>query len=182
MNILDGMNSALVVSASQKGADRIVQWLGPQTECVLADSAAGARLLLASRRFGLLIINAPLLDEGGEALATGGDHGAILLVPQADYDAVAARMEPRGVMTLAKPMSAQLFRQAASIMRASRAKVSRLENKLEEVRMVDRAKWALIQTLNLTEAQAHRYIEKQAMDLRKTRREVAENIVKTYEY
>ena len=33
----------------------------------------------------------------------------------------------------------------------------------------------------MTEPQAHRYIEKQAMDLRITRREVAEGIISTYE-
>ena len=56
-----------------------------------------------------------------------------------------------------------------------------LQQKIEEIRLVDRAKCALIQYLNLTEAQAHRYIEKQAMDLRLSRRQVAEAILKTYE-
>ena len=32
----------------------------------------------------------------------------------------------------------------------------------------------------MTEADAHRYIEKQAMDRRLSRRQVAENIIKTY--
>ena len=32
----------------------------------------------------------------------------------------------------------------------------------------------------MTEAEAHRYIEKQAMDLRLSRKEVAENIIHTY--
>ena len=47
--------------------------------------------------------------------------------------------------------------------------------------MVDRAKCALIQYLHMSEPDAHRYIEKQAMDLRITRQEVAEEILKTYE-
>ena len=33
----------------------------------------------------------------------------------------------------------------------------------------------------MSESQAHRYIEKQAMDLRVTKKEIAENILKTYE-
>ena len=57
----------------------------------------------------------------------------------------------------------------------------RLQSKIEEIRLVDRAKCALIQYLNMTEPQAHRYIEKQAMDMRTTRREIAQNILKTYE-
>jgi len=51
----------------------------------------------------------------------------------------------------------------------------------EEARLVYRAKEVLIEYLKMTESQAHRYIEKQAMDMRITRREVAESIIKTYE-
>ena len=57
----------------------------------------------------------------------------------------------------------------------------RLQKKIEEIRLVDRAKCALIEYLGMTEAQAHRHIEKQAMDLRMTRREVAQGILQTYE-
>ena len=37
------------------------------------------------------------------------------------------------------------------------------------------------QYLNMSEAEAHRYIEKQAMDMRMTKKQVAESILKTYE-
>ena len=47
--------------------------------------------------------------------------------------------------------------------------------------MIDRAKCILIQYLNMTEAEAHRYIEKQAMDMRSTKRVIAEGILRTYE-
>lgn len=48
-------------------------------------------------------------------------------------------------------------------------------------RLVNREKWLLIECLSMAEAVAHHYIEKQAMDLRISRREVAENIIKTYQ-
>lgn len=57
----------------------------------------------------------------------------------------------------------------------------RLQKQIEEIRLVNRAKCVLIQYLSMTEPQAHRYIEKQAMDLRTPRREIAERILKTYE-
>ena len=57
----------------------------------------------------------------------------------------------------------------------------KLQNKLEEIRLIDRAKCVLIQYLNMTEQQAHRYIEKQSMDLRQSRVVTAESILKTYE-
>ena len=51
---------------------------------------------------------------------------------------------------------------------------------MEEIRCVNRAKWLLIRELKMDEPDAHRYIEKQAMDRCVTKREVAEEIIKTY--
>ena len=51
---------------------------------------------------------------------------------------------------------------------------------MEEIRIVNKAKWTLIDNLKMTEEEAHRYIEKQAMNERATKRKIAENIIKTY--
>ena len=51
---------------------------------------------------------------------------------------------------------------------------------MEEIRLVNRAKWLLIGELNMTEQEAHRYIEKQAMDRCVTKRVIAEQILSTY--
>ena len=56
----------------------------------------------------------------------------------------------------------------------------KLAGKIDEFRIIDRAKWVLIDYLKMSEEQAHRYIEKQAMDLRIPRIEAAKNILKTY--
>ena len=53
--------------------------------------------------------------------------------------------------------------------------------RIEEIRVINRAKSALMKYLKFTEPQAHRYIEKQAMNNRQTRREVAEHIIEQYE-
>ena len=51
---------------------------------------------------------------------------------------------------------------------------------MEEIRVVNRAKWILIHELKMEEPQAHRYIEKQAMDCCTSKRSVAEKIIKLY--
>ncbi len=56
-----------------------------------------------------------------------------------------------------------------------------LREKMEDIRAVNRAKWLLIEHLSMTEQDAHYYIEKQAMDTRLSRREVAEHIIRTYD-
>ena len=55
-----------------------------------------------------------------------------------------------------------------------------IEEKMEEIRIVNRAKWLLISELKLDEPEAHRYIEKQAMDRCVSKRVVAEEVIKTY--
>ena len=51
----------------------------------------------------------------------------------------------------------------------------------EEMTLINRAKLALRLYLNMSEPAAHRYIEKRAMDMRVTKKEIAKNILKTYE-
>ena len=55
-----------------------------------------------------------------------------------------------------------------------------LEEKIESIRYVNRAKLLLVQELNMDEADAHRYIEKQAMDRCVPKLEIAKEIIKTY--
>ena len=55
-----------------------------------------------------------------------------------------------------------------------------VEKKMEQIRLVNRAKLLLMQCLGMTETDAHRYIEKQAMNLRLSKSQVAQNIIRTY--
>ena len=56
-----------------------------------------------------------------------------------------------------------------------------LQEKMQDIRTVNRAKWLLIERHRMTEEDAHYFIEKQAMDMRLSRREVAENIIRSYD-
>ena len=88
---------------------------------------------------------------------------------------------------MAKPTSAQLILQSVQLLCATRERLRRMEKKtasveekMEEIRLVNRAKWRLIEVLKMTEAQAHRYIEKQAMDRCVNRRTIASEILAAY--
>ena len=65
-------------------------------------------------------------------------------------------------------------------LRKAGKKTLTLEEKMEEIRLVNRAKWLLIDKEEMTEPQAHRAIEKRAMDRCLTRRQVAEDIISSY--
>ena len=57
-----------------------------------------------------------------------------------------------------------------------------LQKKMEDFKVIDRAKCTLVGVLKMNEHQAHRYIQKQAMDQRVKPRIIADSILKTYEF
>ena len=191
---LERRYSVLVVSASLKFVETLRTLLpegryGPVT--VLHDTAA-ARRALAENSYDLVLINTPLPDEFGTRLALdaceSSSAGVLLLVKAEHCPDIEAQVSAHGVLTLAKPTSAQLFAQTLRLLcitrerlRGMEKKAVTLQEKMEEIRLVNRAKWLLIEELKMTEQEAHRYIEKRAMDRCVTRRAVAEQILSTYQ-
>ena len=51
------------------------------------------------------------------------------------------------------------------------------EEKLEEIKIVNRAKIILVENLHLTEEEAHKFIEKSAMNERKSKVFIAKKII-----
>lgn len=158
----------------------------------LAASGSEARRLLGQREYDLVVIAVPLPDEFGSDLAlyavesTGS--GVLLVVASARADEVAAEVEEYGVAVTPSPMSRQRVTQALHLLRAASRKAAQLreENqkllrRLEDLRMVDRAKCALIQYGGYTEEEAHHTIERRAMDRRISRRQAAQEILEGYE-
>ena len=193
MELTEYRYATLLVSASQSFVKTLQALLptsvyGPiSVRC----DAASARRALLENRFDIVIVNTPLPDEFGAALALDAcaDSGAgVLLLVRAElFPQVNEQTSPGGVLTLPKPLSQTLVSQSLTLLRGTRERLRRmeqktatLEEKMQEIRLVNHAKWVLIEQLKMTEEQAHKYIEKQAMDRCITRRAVAENILSTY--
>lgn len=187
------MEKVLIVSGTEKSQQLLTELFAaaPRPALTLAASGAAARRLLLETDFDLVLVNTPLPDEYGHefaVLAARGRAGVILITRAENEDELAARVEDYGVFVLPRPLSRAAFFQSLKLMRAVRRRVEglldenrRLRDKIEELRIVERAKCVLIEHLSFTEEQAHRYIEKQAMDRRSTRRAIAEGILNTYE-
>ena len=95
----------------------------------------------------------------------------MLLVNGDLYGEICEQAALRGILLLKKPTTPSLLEQSLDTLRAVRERLRRLEKKtltleerMEEIRLVNRAKWALIARLGLSEQEAHRHLEKQAMD------------------
>jgi response regulator NasT len=189
------MDSALIVSSGEKSIAFLTEILGQASvaKIVTASTAGEARRYLVNNECDLCIVNAPLPDEFGHNLAMNiaseGMTEVILLVKAELYDEVSDKTEDCGVITVSKPINRALLWNALKLCGAAHKKMQRVQSenkkliqKIEDIKVIDRAKWILITYLSLSEPEAHKYIEKQAMDMRITRRAVADNIIKTYEY
>ena len=189
----DQSYAVLIVSASEK-FNTATGSLLPVNEywpVKTAKSVSEARRMLVDQSFDIVMINAPLPDDFGIALATdicdSTDTGVLLFVRSELYDDVYYKVVEHGVFCISKPTSSQLVAQNLRVMCAARerlrmqeAKRATVEQKIEEIRLVNRAKWLLIENLSMTEDQAQHFIEKEAMDSRAGKRQVAESIIRSY--
>lgn len=182
----------LVVSSGAKTFEYFSGLL-PQSDFQLSScgSAAEARRSVIENPPDILIIDTPLSDEFGVDLAKDiADNSiAIMILVKAELlDKVSYDVEPSGVLTLSKPNSRQMFYSSVKLLAALRVRLKKMETKnrslqekMADIRAVNRAKWLLIDKMNMNEQDAHYFIEKRAMDARISRREVAESIIRTYD-
>jgi response regulator NasT len=188
------MESALIISYSKKSiaffSDMLIAVSCDNVTTVSA--CAEARRLLLERDFDLCIINAPLQDESGESLSrhiAAKRIGQVILAVKSEYyEEISERVEDYGVITVPKPINKQFFWNALKLCKAVLKNMRLMQNedgrsvqKIEDIRVVDRAKSLLISYHGMTEPQAHKYLEKQAMDLRITKKAAAEKLLKIYE-
>ena len=193
MSLRERVYSVLVVSAAEKLNIALVPILR-EARCQpvkVVTSLPAARRAWSERDYDYVIINAPLPDDDGVGFAIdiAGAKGAVVLlfVRGELYSEIREKVVEHGVFTLAKPLSRPVVTLALDWMASAKERLRRLEKKslsveekMEEIRVVNRAKWLLISALNMEEPQAHRYIEKQAMDRCVSKKEVAEEIIRTY--
>lgn len=188
------MERVLVVSGTDKGRKYFDEFLANHSIHAAGYASTGAetRRAILEQDFDLVIINTPLKDEFGNDLSvdlcTRTPAGVVLVVKAELYESVSSRVESAGVVVAAKPVNRTLLYQALKVTAAAsrrlgtmQAENRKLQKKVHELQVVGRAKCALVQYRHLTEQEAHRFIEKQAMDQRLPRLEVAEDILQVYE-
>ena len=150
---------------------------------------SAAKRECAARSYDFVVVNAPLPDDMGIrfAMDTCNSSGCIvlLLVRAEMYAQMRDKVMLQGVFTLPKPLSKPTMRIALSWMAVARERMRRMEvktvsieEKMAEIRLVNRAKWVLIDQEGMSEPEAHRFIEKQAMDQCVPRRVIAEAILR----
>ncbi|MDE7394764.1 MAG: ANTAR domain-containing protein [Clostridiales bacterium] len=164
-------------------------------DVVLALDCRKATDACAERAFSLYIVVCEGLGKSGvrlvKTLTARGDGGVIAVLPQSAPAEEAKALEDlreEGVLLVPATATQAELSLAVNAAIAANRRIEKLlrENrsllkKIDDIRIVDRAKLILMQNMGYTEAQAHKQIEKRAMNERLSRAEVAMNILKTYE-
>lgn len=141
--------------------------------------------------FDAVVVSVPLRSEFGLEFVneiSKKTRSPIIVLARADIaDDVQKRVKFTGAFVVAKPFTASVLQQTVKMAAIAQENFNRLQSentelqgKLYDVKIIDRAKCCLIQYLNMTEEQAHKYIQKSAMETRRTQREIAEDILRTY--
>ena len=193
MELQERVYSVLIVSASEKFQNALRSLL-PETSyspIVTVSHIGAAERTRNGQDFDLVFVNSPLPDDAGIRFAIdccrAGGTVVLLFAAAALYDSIQSRVEKHGVFVLPRPVPRDAILRGLNWMAAARErlrsyekKVQPVEEKMEEIRLVNRAKWLLISELKMSEPDAHHYITHQAMDRCCSKRTVAEEIIRLY--
>lgn len=194
MVFLDVTYRVLFVSSSKKYTEAMLSIL-PSSDFYpvsVVENVSEARQRLSGAEYDIVIINTPLPDDIGISLAmdtsTQTDASVLLLVKSELYDTTYYQVLSSGVIVISKPTNLTMLQQSLRSACAARERIRRardqqlsVEKKMGEIRLINRAKWLLIECLKMTEQDAHDYILRQSMEQRVSKREIAESIIRTYQ-
>ena len=187
------MERVMIVSSNHKFgvmlSELILSLFSP--EITIVQSGSEARRAHLHLEFDMVIINAPLSDEFGHELAMriaeDSMTGVLLLAKAEVADSVSMKVEDNGIYVLGKPFGRNAFFSAYKLIRASRRRMTglkkenqKLQEKILEMKVVNRAKCLLIEMGKFKENEAHSYLEQEAMHRRISKKELAQQIVREY--
>ncbi len=184
--------SVLLVSASEKMNTAMTSAL-PSTDfwpVRTVRSISQARRLSMESSYDLILVNCPLPDgdglQYGIDVCANSEASVLLLVPGEDYEETYYEALPHGVMTIPRPVSREVFSHSLRLLCAVRERLrsvgkaqSTVEEKMEELRLVNKAKWLLMEQGGMREDEAHRTILRRAMEQRQPKKVIAEQILRS---
>ena len=186
----DIQHSVLIVSSSEQFDAIVKKSLRPGNFMSIdfRKNASLARRGILERFYDMIIINAPLPDDNGIELsmdlAEKCNASVLLVVPKEIYDEVLNKVTDYGILSIAKPFPKGRLDQSVRFLIANQNRIGVLERKIrsaeekmEEQRIVTKAKFLLVEQKHMTEDEAHRLIGKTAMDNGISRARAAERIM-----
>ncbi len=182
-------HSVLLVSRDNKIISQISAFLvQPLFDLTTTSDFNEARRLVTERTFNIIIADSGDGYDTDFAINVADSYSTILLlVPNEHFDEISYRVEGYGILTITKPFEPFYFYNMMKIAIAVQYRVQilssqtiKLKVKMEEIKQVNRAKMLLMQQLKMSEAEAHHYLEKEAMNRGLKRITLAEEIIRMY--
>lgn len=187
------MGKALLICDAPKGVEffRDVLVQHDYKDITVVENGEEAKRKIVENDYDLCLINSPIKRSSGEQLsidiAEKNICQVILFVKAENQDEITEKVENFGVITVGKPINKQLFWSALKLAKVAQRRIDmaqeenkKLQYKLDNLKLVSRAKCLLISYEGMSEEDAHKYIEKKAMDDRVTRVDVAKDIINLY--
>ena len=181
--------SILIVSSSEQFNMLVEKALPERTFNVIEirKSASSARRELLVRDYDMILINAPLSDGLGtdfvKDIVDKHSSGVVMAVQREIHSDVMNHLISYGVITIPKPVKRGELDRSIRLLLALNKRVKTLhkqmrtlEDKMEELKVVSRAKIILVGR-GMSEEEAHEHIIREAMNSGLTKRQVAEDII-----
>ena len=156
----------------------------------LKEDISAARAAVENTVFDMVMVDGVFGGDGLKFAVDTADNypcAVMITVSAESYGKVFDKACAHGVFILKKPVKPDAFLTAIDWLKAASARLKRndekavsVSEKVKVIKLIDRAKWTLITVLKMTESDAHRYIEKQAMDRCVPKKLIAEEILQTY--
>lgn len=180
--------SILIVSASAQFNELVKRSLNNFITIDIKKSASSARRSVLEKDYDLIVVNIPLPGDMGEEFAMDAAEktsaSILIVVPQDVSEDVMEYVSDEGILVLPKPFPRGRLDKALRFLVAMRRRMHSLEkktlsiaDKMEEIRIVSRAKILLVEKQGMSEDEAHRYIGKYAMDHGISRKDAAERVI-----
>jgi len=180
--------SILIVSAVEQFDYLVKKSLVGFLTLDVVRSVALARRHILEKDYDIVALNMPLADEPGTEFAIDVSEqrsASVLIVsPHEIYADVMDMVTDHGVMVVSSPCPPMVMDKAIRLLVAMQGRIKALqkkirtaEEKMEELRIVSKAKIILVEKKHLSEEEAHKYIGKQAMNHGVSRKRIAETIL-----
>lgn len=181
------MSNAVIISQNQDLINHLREFFLDNSieEICVCDSGDKARKVLQDKDFDYIFIDREGKSEEEFAIDFSRNYMCqiIIFVEEDMFEYIVDQMSEYGIITIEKPLDLRFLQLCYKLSVAFQNRFIKIDNenkkllsKIEEIKLVNKAKAHLIKKYKISEEDAHKLIEHQAMNLRKTKAQIA-NII-----
>lgn len=172
------MENVVIISGNAKASEVLITFFKDSFKCnvkTVETAAQAYNLFNADYPVDLAVINTPLQDENSMKLAEFITEKTaafcMILVKSEIAEKITEPAEKNGIIVISKPFSTSMLYQSVYIIETAIHRYykmyeenTKLKHSLDDIKLTDKAKFLLMQYKNITEEEAHEYLQQYAMN------------------